>query len=43
MLPYKVDKFWRRLNLTNGQIGIFGGDLIWRMINFIKFGDQKKI
>ena len=35
-----MDKFWRVLNLANVQNGIFGGDLIWRMMNFIKFGED---
>ena len=32
-----MDKFWQVFNLANDQNGIFGGDLIWGMIDFIKF------
>ena len=33
-----MDKFWCGFNLANDQNTIFGGDLIWRTINFVKFG-----
>ena len=33
-----MDKFWRGFNLAIGQNAIFGEDLIWRLINFVKFG-----
>ena len=36
----QVDKFWRGFNLANDQNLIFGGDLIWRMINFVKIGED---
>ena len=34
-----MDKFWRGFNLAIGQNAIFGEDLIWRMMNFVKFGE----
>ena len=33
-----MDKFWRGFNLAIGQNAIFGEDLLWRMMNFVKFG-----
>ena len=31
-------KIWRGFNLAIGHNATFGEDLIWRMMNFIKFG-----
>ena len=33
-------KFWREFNLALGKIGIFGGNLIWRLMNFFKFSEN---
>ena len=33
-----MDKFWRGFNLAIGHNVTFGEDLIWQMMNFIKFG-----
>ena len=35
-----MDKFWRGFNLAIGQNAIFGEDLIWRMQDFDKFGED---
>ena len=35
-----MDKFWRGFNLAIGQNAILGGDLIWRMQDFDKFGED---
>ena len=35
-----MDKFWRGFNLAIGKNAIFGEDLIWRMQDFDKFGED---
>ena len=36
-IAIKGRNFGGEFNLAVGKIGIFGGNLIWRLINFFKF------